>query len=207
MADIIGSSKSKAKGLMVDFQKTVRFVNETDKSHIRSPLTITLGDEFQGVVKDVYGAFRIIFDMEFLLSRLSKPFKMRYVIYEGEIQTKINKVKAYEMLGPGLTEAREQLTVLKPTKNRFKITLKDESLSHKLTLGMRVYQGIVDNWTPAQQKVVNVFDEEHADYRKVAKRLKKDPTVIWRRKRSLMIEEVNNLKKLIFLTIDPSWRF
>lgn len=207
MADIIGSSKSKAKKLMDDFKETVNNVNEIDKSHILSPLTITLGDEFQGVVKDVYGAFRIVFDMEFLLMRLNKPFKMRYVIYEGDIQTKLNKTRAYEMLGPGLTEAREQLNTLKSTKSRFKITLTDKVLTEKLNLGMSVYQGIVDNWTVAQQKVVNVFYEELSDYRKVAKRLKKDPTVIWRRKRSLMIEEITNLKKLIFLTIDPLWRF
>ena len=69
---------------------------------------------------------------------------------------------------------------------------------------MIIYQGIVDRWTTAQQKVVSVFWEELSDYKKVAKKLKKDPTVMWRRKRSLMIDEITSLKKLMVLIIDPA---
>ncbi|MEJ0055423.1 MAG: hypothetical protein WDN75_07070 [Bacteroidota bacterium] len=127
---------------------------------------------------------------------------MRYVIHEGEIDTPVNHKNAYEMLGPGLTYAREELTTLKPSRHRFRISLKDTVVAEKLTLGMIIYQGIADGWTTAQQKVVSVFWEELSDYRKVAKRLKKDPTVMWRRKKSLMIEEIASLKKLMFLNLD-----
>lgn len=187
---------------MADFKKTVADINQLDSQYILSPLTITLGDEFQGVVRSISGAFRVLFDLETSLMALNKPFKLRYVIHEGEIQTKINKVKAHEMLGPGLTTARAELSTLKKARSRFKISLKDKQLAHRLNLAMSIYQGIVDNWTIAQQKVVRIFWEEDRDYKKVAKRLKKDPTVIWRRKKSLMIEEVNNLKTLVFLTLD-----
>ncbi len=206
MADIVGSSKRKGKALMADFKAAVVWVNDKHKKQIASPLTITLGDEFQGVIKTSLAAFCIVFDLEEYLMKLKKPFKLRYVIHEGEIETEINKKIAYEMLGPGLTMAREELITLKSNKNRFRISLKDESLTEKLSLSMVIYQGIVDQWTEAQQKVVSVFATEQGDYRKVAERLKKDPTVMWRRKRSLMIDEINSLKKLILLTIDPAWQ-
>ncbi len=204
MADIVGSSKRKGKALMNDFKIAVAWVNKRDKSHIASPLTITLGDEFQGVVKNTHSALQIVFDLEQYLMRQENPFKLRYVIHEGKIETKLNRKNAYEMLGPGLTHAREELVALKSSRNRFKISLKDEAVSTKLMLGMIIYQGIVDRWTTAQQKVVSVFWEELSDYKKVAKKLKKDPTVMWRRKRSLMIDEITSLKKLMVLIIDPA---
>jgi hypothetical protein len=203
MADIVGSTKKKSKSLMADFKDSVTYVNSIDKKYILSPLTITLGDEFQGVVKNTYGAFQIIFDLELSLMRLKRPFRLRYVIQEGRIDTKLNRVKAYEMLGPGLTTARKQLNAMKSSKARFKIALGDQPLAAQLNLVMNCYQGITDQWTPAQQKVVVAFLDEHLDYRKVAIKLKKDPTNMWRRKKSLLVEEVDSLKKLVLLMINP----
>lgn len=203
MADIVGSTKKKSKLLMADFKNSVSEINRSDKKHILSPLTITLGDEFQSVVKDAFGAFRIVFDLELSLMRLKRPFRLRYVIQEGRIDTKLNRMKAYEMLGPGLTAARKQLNAMKSSKTRFKIALSNQPLMAQLALVMNSYQGITDQWTPAQQKVVVAFLDHHLDYRKVATKLKKDPTTMWRRKRSLLIEEIDSLKKLIFLLINP----
>jgi hypothetical protein len=203
MADIVGSTGKKSKSLMSDFKNLVAVINRADKRDILSPLTITLGDEFQGVVKDVYGAFRVVFDLELSLMRLKRPFRLRYVIQEGRIDTKINRVKAYEMLGPGLTAARKQLNAMKSSKTRFKVALSNQSLTAQLALVMNSYQGITDQWTPARQRVAVAFFDQQLDYRKVAIALKKDPTTMWRRKRSLLIEEVDSLKKLVFLLINP----
>lgn len=204
MADIVGSSKRKGKALMNDFKVAVALVNKKDKHRIVSPLTITLGDEFQGIIKNAQSALQIVFDLEQYLMRLKSPFKLRYVIYEGEIETQLNRKNAYEMLGPGLTQARDALVALKSSRHRFNISLKDRTVSTKLKLGMVIYQGIVDRWTVAQQRVVSAFWEQLSDYRKVAQKLKKDPTVMWRRKKSLMIDEITSLKKLMLLILDPA---
>jgi SatD family (SatD) len=205
MADIIGSSKRNGKALMADFKTAVAHINKIGKQHILSPATITLGDEFQGVVKNPHSALRVIFDMEKYLMSLRKPFRLRYVIHEGDIQTSLNKKTAYEMLGPGLTEARRQLTGMKSAKTRFKVSLSDKELTEKLNLMFVILQGIIGQWTPAQQKVVAAF-LELGDYRKVAQRLNKDTTAIWRRKGSLMIEEFNSLKKLMLKATNPKWK-
>jgi SatD family (SatD) len=203
MADIVGSTKRNSKLLMTDFKNLVTDINTTHKRYILSPLTITLGDEFQGVVKDVYGTFQIIFNLELSLIRLKRSFTLRYVIQEGKIDTKLNRTKAYEMLGPGLTAARKQLNTMKSSKSRFRIALNNQILSTQLALAMNSYQGITDQWTPAQKKVVVAFLEHNLDYRKVASKLKKDPTNMWRRKKSLLVEEVDSLKKLVLLMINP----
>lgn len=196
MADIVGNSARKGKPLMASFKKVVEEVNEKNASGIHSPLTITLGDEFQGVVKNTKSALQVIFDMEKQLMTLRSPFKLRYVIQEGEIDTPVNRKIAHEMLGPGLTEARKRLMALKTSKQRFEVALENKEVTESMNLLFVIFQGISDQWTQAQQKVVATFLDLD-DYRKVADKLKKDPTAAWRRKRSLMIDEFNSVKKLL----------
>ncbi len=196
MADVIGSSRQDAKHLMKDFKAVVDHVNSKNESNLLSPLTITLGDEFQGVARNAHAAIELILALEDAIMDLAKPFRLRYVVYEGPIDTPINKEKAYEMLGAGLTEARERLNALKSTKKRFDVSIGDQELNEKVNLMFTIYQGIADRWTAGQRKVVNAF-RELEDYKKVAEKLKKDPSVIWRRKRALMIEEYNSVKELI----------
>ncbi len=191
---------------MAKFTEAVEVMNSGNKEHIGSPLTITLGDEFQGVVKSTYGAVKILLDFEYHLLRMKTPFKLRYVVYEGEIETKINRYSSHQMLGPGLTKARSELSKLKSTKNRFMVFLKDELLSDKMNYGFFVFQGIVDRWTVAQRKVVIAL-LHNFDYKEVAKILNRDPTVIWRRKRSLMIDEYFSIRKLIMLLVNPKLKW
>jgi hypothetical protein len=205
MADIIGSSAHKGQALMASFRKSVERVNRQASKDILSPLTITLGDEFQGVVKSTEAAFRVIFMTEQLLRQEGNPYRLRFAVHEGKIDTKINRERAHEMLGPGLAEARHELTAMKSSRHRFSVVLADQSRAGQLNLAMNVYQGIVDRWTPRQLKVVLAFEQKH-NYRDVAKVVKRDPTVIWRRKRSLMIEEYNDIKKLVMLTANPAWK-
>lgn len=196
MADIIGSSQQKANALMNAFKKLVDEVNKEAAVYIISPLTITLGDEFQGLTKDPHGAMRVVLLFEEKIIKLDKPLKLRYVVHQGEVATPVNSERAHGMLGKGLKEAREMLTELKTSKSRFKISLRNKSLSRQLNLLFAVLQGITDGWTQAQRKIVKLFLEE-SDYRAIAKKLKKNPTTIWRRKKTLMIEEYGYLKALI----------
>src|SRR5688500_16577165 len=80
MADIVKSSRGNAKALMKAFSQAVASVNKQNHKHILSPLTITLGDEFQGVVRSVQSALQVIFDLEQQCMTAATPFKLRYVI-------------------------------------------------------------------------------------------------------------------------------
>lgn len=191
---------------MDSFSNAVETINSGDKENILSPLTITLGDEFQGVAKNIFGAIKVVLDFEYHLLRIESGFRLRYVIYEGDIDTKINRISSHKMLGSGLTHARQELTDLKSYRNRFKVVLRDELLSQKLNYGFQVFQGIVDRWTEAQRQVV-IELLHNPDYKEVAKKVRKDPTVIWRRKRSLMIEEYFSIRKLIMIEANPKLKF
>src|SRR2546421_13076826 len=95
MADIVESSKMEPGQLMADFKKVVELINEKHVKNILSPLTITLGDEFQGVINGAEAALQVIFNIEEELLKLTKPFKMRYVLVEGKIDTPLNRKNAH----------------------------------------------------------------------------------------------------------------
>lgn len=69
----------------------------------------------------IHSAVSIIISMEEQLIDQGNPFQLRYVLNQGEITTEINQKIAYEMLGSGLTEAREQLDTYKKMGNRFNV--------------------------------------------------------------------------------------
>src|SRR5687768_15871818 len=90
MADIIGSSGKASNQLMKVFQKVVEKINLQQQDNLLSPFTITLGDEFQGVVKDLKAGLESIITFEETLIKHQLDFKLRYVLQYGQIDTPIN---------------------------------------------------------------------------------------------------------------------
>ena len=197
MADIIGSRKTDQKKLIADFKEIVRQTNLNAGAGLLSPVTITLGDEFQGVVASLAAALGIILDLEESIIASGKGFKLRYILMEGEIDTPINPRIAYEMLGSGLTAAREGLARLKKTKNRFHIALQDPERGNALDKAFVVLQRIIDGWKLKKDYYIVAKFLQHIDYKQVASELKKERSLMWKRKKSLEIEEYFALKEII----------
>ncbi|WMX14383.1 MULTISPECIES: SatD family protein [unclassified Aureispira] len=190
MADIIGSGSQNGGDLMKDFKELVEKVNRENNNKLLSPLTITLGDEFQGVATSLEDAINLIIALEEEIIDLKKAFKLRYVLYHGVIDTPINSEVAYGMLGEGLTQARALLESLKKDrKRRFHVHLMtNEYLMSLLNLTFLNYQSIVDDWRMKDWDMVKSF-LNLKDYKKVAEVLGKDNSSVFRRKDSLEILE------------------
>ena len=90
MADIIGSRAANQRRLMEDFRRVIESTNREHRGDYHSPLTITLGDEFQGVVKNLEKSVQTLFAIEEKLIRSGHEFKLRYVLAQGRIETPIN---------------------------------------------------------------------------------------------------------------------
>jgi hypothetical protein len=120
MGDVVGSRTLESQSVQRSLSNAVEAINaqfsspknskKASRSQILSPLTITLGDEFQGVVSDLAAAVQILFAFEEYRIRGSLPFRLHFVTYVGPIDTELNREIAYGMLGPGLTHARALLT-------------------------------------------------------------------------------------------------
>lgn len=167
MGDIIGSELHPSPDrLSTIFNIAVDNANITYATTIVSPLTITLGDEFQGVVGTLIDAFQIAHYMRFTLLKLG--IQCRFVAGQAKIETEINTSRAWNMMGEGLSKARDRLNE-KRDVNAYRFSL----LGHPLLemLFDAVGNSLTDTelrWTERQMAYVANYIDHHEDAQSVA---------------------------------------
>ena len=196
MGDIIGSSEYEARPLRGEFLQLTASCNKTLKEGILSPYTVTLGDEFQGVARSLPAAIEAIFYMEETAFRRGLLFKIRYVTVHGQIDTPVNRLKAYNMMGAGLTKAREILTDKGRGDRRFHFDPADTYIMNQLNRLFVVVDGLNDRWDVADALLIldmlyNTNNEE------VGSKHGKNRSQIWKRRKHLLVEEYRALKEVI----------
>lgn len=151
MGDIVRSgAAAHPEQLARGFKKLVQAANVAFKSSILSPLTITLGDEFQGVTVSLTDAARLV--QAFSLQCRQVHIDCRFVIGLGEISTPINHKQAWGMLGPGLKASRDRLLERDPNRHRF--VLPEPVVQTTLNALGLAWTDIETNWTDRQFEVV-----------------------------------------------------
>lgn len=205
MADVINSGGKNPTLLMTQLKDVVTTINKEKGANLISPLTITLGDEFQGLSNSMENGIKTIFDIEEKIVQKQYNLKLRYVLYFGQIETEINNKIAYEMLGEGLTNARKELNSLKNKEVRFRIRLTKNELNKEtyLNKAFSIYQNFVDSWKEKDLKIVKEFLLQE-DYKIVAQKVQIDQSNAWRRKKSLNILEYNDVKNIILFILNPN---
>jgi len=195
MADIIDSRDADGDKLMQEFKKLVTKVSKEKKNSFLSPMTITLGDEFQSVVKSFEEGIDVLIKLEEEKIEFGTEIKLRYVLCYGEIDTPINPESAHEMLGKGLTKSRAILSKLKKEAKRFHFDLQSEQ-SEILNKIFFLYSSIIDKWKVDDYELIHSFLQE-ADYYKVAEKLNKNRGYTWRKEKALEIKQYFTTKELI----------
>jgi len=209
MADIIDSGSTLTPSVYQKFKDVVEGVNARFRSDIASPLTVTLGDEFQGIIlgngsknrKDnIARSLHVVFEMEEQMLYAVPEISLRHVLYEGKIDVDINPEIAHGMIGEPLTNARKKLNSLKKRGNmssRFAVSLKSEpTFSSQMERCFLLYESIADRWKKDDTELIRSFLKLN-DYKLVAESLKKDISLMWRRSRSLQMREYQELKNLM----------
>ncbi len=194
MADVIKSSSTNLQETAAGLKSLCALINEKHKDVVVSPLTITLGDEFQGIIETFHTGMEIIIDLEEAIIRQQLKFKLRYVLLYGTITTPVNRKIAYEMLGEGLTNARNIINAAKKKDARFNISgYPNDNLFNKL---FTLLQSFIDEWRFKDYLLIADFIE-FGDYKAVALRNMKASSLMWKRKKTLKIDEYNILKSLL----------
>ncbi len=150
MGDLVKSESSLAPELLYDrFNQQVDAINNTHAKHLSSPLTITLGDEFQGLVRTLAHAASLVRSLR--LALLADKIECRFVIGLADIKTPINTERAWNMMGPGLSRARARLNE-KSTSTQYRFSLPEapliETLLDAIGAGMTA---IEQGWTDRQR--------------------------------------------------------
>lgn len=200
MGDVVSSSKYEPKQLGTDLKSLVDVVNDSFKENILSPLTITLGDDFQTVLDSVETGIAIIFFIEEECLRRELDFKLHYVLHTGQIETNINPDIAYEMLGKGLTTARKMLNIKKRDRKRFKIDIQSKTESDQLNRLFEVTDSLIMNWKKEDYTlIIDMIENENNS--EVGEKHDKNRDQIWKRRKTLMIKEYTLLKETIITYI------
>ena len=198
MSDIINSSSKDQQLLMHNLKKCTNYINDKYLKNVLSPLTITLGDEFQAVISDLYNAIKIMIDLEEFIIQNNFEIKLRYVLLFGKIDTQINSEVAYEMLGEGLTSARKLINNMKNDHNRFLINVESNDKNVILNNCFNIYQNIVDKWNLNKDYILISNLIEFNDYKIVSKKINKERSLIWKREKNLNISSYNSSKEILY---------
>jgi hypothetical protein len=158
MADIINSSEHDQQKLMKNFKKIVSSTNQHNNEKLLSPLTITLGDECQGLSRTLSDSIEIIFELK-RKAILSEPrFSLRFSCVYGEIDTPINKESAYGMLGQGLTNARKLLNEKSRDQPNLQIDVQNPLIEGLLKNSFEIlYLTETLNWVNKDKNIINDF--------------------------------------------------
>jgi hypothetical protein len=151
MGDIIGSEAAQSTAAVHRaFNRAIAAANAGHSAQVVSPLTITLGDEFQGIVSGLEAAWRIAPELRLTLMR--DEIACRFVVGVASIRTRINPERAWNMMGPGLAAARAKLND-KISENAYRFSFPDEPAIE--VLADAVGEGLTEierGWTGTQKK-------------------------------------------------------
>lgn len=150
MGDLVRSESAPAPELLhYHFNRQVEAANEENRQYLASPLTITLGDEFQGLVTTLTHAAALAHALR--LNLLHDGIQCRFAIGLVEIRTPVNPDKAWNMMGPGLSRTRDRLNE-KSSTTQYRFSLPNapliETLLDAIGAGLTA---IESGWTDRQR--------------------------------------------------------
>lgn len=130
MGDLVGSERARSvEAVHRTFNKAIVSANKRYAESIESPLTITLGDEFQGLLRTLLNAWSVASELR--LNLLVANVSCRFVIGTTQLETPVNPKEAWNMMGSGLSAAREKLND-KRTSNAYRFSLPGETILEPL---------------------------------------------------------------------------
>jgi len=185
---VIGDIKDSRKienrsGVQKNLQRILCDVNDKYSADIASKFTITLGDEFQGLLTSGERVLRIISEIEQALY----PIRIRFGIGIGKITTEIDPERAIGADGPGYYMARNAIDFLKENDKRKQAALADIRLEAEgensepagmLNSILSLMCAIKDTWSDRQRQIIRDLAEHRDSQTDVAARLGiRQPTV------------------------------
>ena len=183
MGDVTASSGRSGDEVASLLASAVGRVGAKFSQAILSPLTITLGDEFQGVVRDHQTLVEIVLEFETVTLRGDIPFALHYSMATGEIDTPINSEIAHGMLGAALTEARARLTDKSKDRPNVAVTHPNPNIAGAMEAGFDILTRRVAKWRGKDGRyIADLVSDLTVD--EIMERHGRDDSVIYRRRNS-----------------------
>ena len=156
IGDIIASKEITDR---LNFQK--RFTEVLSKPNFEfsnsmiSPLTLTIGDEFQTVLWEATNLFNIIT----LIERSIPEVSLRYGIGLGTIDTEINTESAIGMDGPAFHFARTAVEIARRGKKMFHFNCEAQNLQDRINILLNWLDITLKKWNAQRKDIFNLYNE------------------------------------------------
>ena len=160
IGDIKGSRMLKDRhAVQMKFQDVLSEINEKYSEDIYSKFTITIGDEFQGLLYGGKNLMSIISEIEIAMY----PVSFRFGIGVGSISTEVNRDIAIGADGPGYYNARTAIDLLKKNEHRkqagvsnIRIELADDNQTPQSLINtvFSLMTPIKESWSSKQRQTI-----------------------------------------------------
>lgn len=176
-----------------NFKACLQAINEKYKEEIVSKFSLTLGDEFQGLLSTQVNIFQVIDDIILLI----KPYQIRFGIGLGQILTDINPDVSIGADGPAYWNARQAINYIHEKndygQNHLAFQSDNKLTSKVINSLLAAGEAIKNNWVTSQQEVFETMLSENIyaeDFNQalLAKEMKLDPSALSKRLKSSSIK-------------------
>jgi DNA-binding CsgD family transcriptional regulator len=160
IGDIRASRKIEDRdGAQKNLRDALGHINEKYSKDIASKFTITLGDEFQGLLLHGENIMSIISEIE----RKLYPVELRFGIGIGEISTRIDPEISIGADGPGYHRARAAILFLKKNEKkkqsgksdvRIETDVQNQSAAELINVILSLMTAMKRSWTDRQRQVI-----------------------------------------------------
>ena len=196
MSDVVGSMRSSHLAVSDSLSQITSLANSTWSNQLLSPLTVTLGDEFQAVARSYRDAMEVCFWIDEASRRAEFPLSLRFSIVYGEISTPINDSIAHGMIGEGLQQARELITKNTRRIIKYQARTGSDAVDQMLNDLLSVAEAITKNWRRKDYALIDSMLRNPSDG-EVGSQFGKLRQQIYKRRDTLMISEYQALKRVI----------
>lgn len=144
-----------------DLQRVLLQINQRHQAMLASRFTITLGDEFQGLIKDGNGLLHILDEISFSL----RPIGLRFGIGVGTLTTEVDPTTSIGADGPAYWKAREAIEFIHKNNDygRANIHLSVQEQDDTVNLINQILKLTalqVSGWRDSQIEVYKIILEE-----------------------------------------------
>lgn len=187
IGDIKDSKKINKRSLIQEqVNNILKYINETYSDDISAKFVVTLGDEFQGLLK----CQEHLLDIVKHIQREMYPVKLRFGIGIGEISTDIIYEAAIGSDGPAYYAARQMIEKMRMQEKKLKrqapdiqISLYDTELFEitEINTILALMKTIEDSWSEKQRFTIWDMSQNGGSQEECAKRMETTQSTVARR--------------------------
>lgn len=194
--DLVGSREIPNRSqVQSDLRAALERINKRFEKIVVVKLAITIGDEFQGLLRSLQGSYQIAQEM----ARTIYPVKATFGVGMGSISTGLAETTR-EMDGECFHLSREALQRAKTEKQSILFCTENELIDQAVNTIVALIDSIRRDWKDLHYRRVWAY-EKLGSVEKVAEREGVTPQAVWETLKKARVEEIKRAEQTIGLLL------